>query len=126
MSTNDPQRDLEPSESPERDPKNAPSRPARGRPSSAQLSGARRVTADVSSIALDRVMLVGGAAQRPAEPPAGGRAELREHAVLEILREAEVMLRVAVGDNIAFDFLVEKYRRPMVSFMYRMTHNQSV
>jgi len=43
-----------------------------------------------------------------------------------MLSDAEVMLRVASGDDPAFDYLVEKYRRPMISFMYRMTHNQSV
>ena len=36
------------------------------------------------------------------------------------------MLRVAAGDDSAFDYLVEKYRRPMISFMYRMTRNQSI
>jgi RNA polymerase sigma-70 factor (ECF subfamily) len=35
------------------------------------------------------------------------------------------MLRVAKGDDAAFNYLVEKYRRPMVSFMYRATHNQA-
>lgn len=34
------------------------------------------------------------------------------------------MLRVAKGDDAAFDYLVEKYRRPIISFMYRTTHNQ--
>jgi len=43
-----------------------------------------------------------------------------------MLSDAEVMLRVAAGDDIAFDYLVEKFRRPMISFMYRMTHNQAV
>ena len=33
---------------------------------------------------------------------------------------------MASGDDPAFDYLVEKYRRPMISFMYRMTHNQAV
>jgi RNA polymerase sigma-70 factor (ECF subfamily) len=33
------------------------------------------------------------------------------------------MLRVKAGDQPAFDFLVHKYRRPMVSFMYRMARN---
>ena len=42
------------------------------------------------------------------------------------MSDAEVMLRVAAGDDTAFDYLVEKYRRPMISFMYRMTHNQAV
>jgi RNA polymerase sigma-70 factor (ECF subfamily) len=47
-----------------------------------------------------------------------------EPAVLEQLSDAEVMLRVAQGDDAAFDYLVEKYRRPIISFMYRTTHNQ--
>jgi RNA polymerase sigma-70 factor (ECF subfamily) len=37
--------------------------------------------------------------------------------------DAEVMLRVKAGDQGAFDFLVQKYRRPLVSFMYRMARN---
>ena len=92
----------------------------------AQLSGGRRVTSYVGSIVLDRVMLVGGAAQGTAELPAVLRGELTEPVVLEMLSDAEVMLRVAAGDDVAFDYLVEKYRRQMVSFMHRMTHNQAV
>ena len=71
-------------------------------------------------------MLVGGAAQGVAPPSVGIRGELAEPVVLEMLSDAEVMLRVASGDDPAFDYLVEKYRRPMISFMYRMTHNQAV
>ena len=71
-------------------------------------------------------MLVGGAAQQAAEPSAAVRGALAEPVVLEMLSDAEVMLRVAAGDDAAFDYLVEKYRRPMMSFMYRMTHNQGV
>ena len=93
---------------------------------SAQLSGGSRVTADVGSIALDRSMLVGGALAGDPSPPTAIRGELAEPVVLEMLSDAEVMLRVAAGDDTAFDYLVEKYRRPMVSFMYRMTRNQSV
>jgi RNA polymerase sigma-70 factor (ECF subfamily) len=37
--------------------------------------------------------------------------------------DAEVMLRVKAGDQSAFDFLVQKYRRPLVGFMYRMARN---
>lgn len=37
--------------------------------------------------------------------------------------DAEVMLRVKAGDDSAFEYLVQKYRRPMVGFMYRMVHN---
>jgi RNA polymerase sigma-70 factor, ECF subfamily len=41
----------------------------------------------------------------------------------EGLTDADVMLRVKAGDESAFDYLVQKYRRPMVNFMYRMAHN---
>ena len=37
--------------------------------------------------------------------------------------DAEIMLRVKAGDQPAFDYLVQKYRRSMVSFMYRMARN---
>lgn len=45
---------------------------------------------------------------------------------LEGLSDAEVMLRVKAGDDAAFDHLVEKFRRPMVGFMYRMARNPAV
>jgi len=48
-------------------------------------------------------------------PPAMG--------VSETYTDAEVMLRVKAGDQSAFDYLVQKYRRPLVSFMYRMARN---
>lgn len=51
---------------------------------------------------------------------------LTDPSTLAMLTDAEVMLRVATGDDSAFDYLVEKYRRPMISFMYRMTRNQAV
>ncbi len=37
--------------------------------------------------------------------------------------DAEVMLRAKAGDQSAFEYLVQKYRRPMVSFMFRMARN---
>jgi len=37
--------------------------------------------------------------------------------------DAEIMLRAKAGDQSAFDYLVQKYRRPMLSFMYRMARN---
>jgi RNA polymerase sigma-70 factor (ECF subfamily) len=41
------------------------------------------------------------------------------------LSDAEMMLRVKAGDDSAFNYLVQKYRRPMISFMYRMAHNSA-
>jgi RNA polymerase sigma-70 factor, ECF subfamily len=85
-----------------------------------------RVIADVGSIALDRTVLAGAPVQGVQLPSGAIRGDLAEPVVLEMLSDAEVMLRVASGDDPAFDYLVEKYRRPMISFMYRMTHNQAV
>jgi RNA polymerase sigma-70 factor (ECF subfamily) len=48
-----------------------------------------------------------------------------EPTVLEQLSDADIMLRVAKGDDAAFNYLVDKFRRPIVSFMYRTTHNQA-
>ena len=47
-------------------------------------------------------------------------------ALYQALSDAEVMLRAKVGDDAAYEFLVEKYRRPMLSFMYRAVHNSSI
>jgi len=44
----------------------------------------------------------------------------------EGLSDAQIMLRVKAGDESAFEYLVQKYRRPMLSFMYRMAHNSAV
>ena len=91
-----------------------------------QLSGTAGVTGDVASIALDRGILLGSAAANTAVALEQAQASMTETPVLEMLSDAEVMLRVAAGDSEAFDYLVEKFRRPMISFMYRMTRNQSV
>jgi len=91
---------------------------------SAQLSSRQRVNTGVSSLALSQE-LAAGAAARPGL--AGeGRSMAAAPAALNLLSDAEVMLRVAAGDDTAFDYLVEKFRRPLMSFMYRMTHNQAV
>jgi RNA polymerase sigma-70 factor, ECF subfamily len=42
------------------------------------------------------------------------------------LSDAEVMLRAGTGDEEAFSYLVEKFRRPIVSFMYRSVGNSHV
>jgi len=47
------------------------------------------------------------------------------HAVDET-SDAAVMLRVAAGDEAGFNYLVGKYHRAMINFLYRMVHNQAV
>ena len=57
---------------------------------------------------------------------AGTSREQRQSVAFESLTDAEVMLRAGANDAVAFDYLVDKYRRAMISFMFRMTHNQAV
>ena len=40
--------------------------------------------------------------------------------------DAEIMLRLKAGELQCFDYLMNKYRRPIVHFMFRMVHNQAV
>jgi len=70
----------------------------------------------VSTAALDRGMLMA------ATPPLGPVAPVLA-AQGDELSDAQIMLRVKAGDQNAFDYLVRKYRRPMISFMYRMSRN---
>ncbi len=93
-----------------------------GGASRAQLYPAQGVKQGVSSVALSQEL----AASFGTAPNEGQRAGVSARSALASLSDAEVMQRVAAGDDAAFDYLVEKYRRPMVHFMYRMAHNQAV
>jgi RNA polymerase sigma-70 factor (ECF subfamily) len=42
------------------------------------------------------------------------------------LSDAEIMLRVSAGDDSGFSILIEKYRKQIVHFMFRMSRNQAV
>jgi RNA polymerase sigma-70 factor (ECF subfamily) len=75
----------------------------------AQLSPQGGVNPNVGSVAIDQGLF--GSTGIPAE------------AVAET--DADVMLKVKAGDDAAFEYLVQKYRRAMVSFMYRMSHNSA-
>src|SRR5579864_77761 len=81
----------------------------------AQLSAAPGVETSVSTAALDRGMLM---AMTPECPPVASAV-----ASADALTDAQIMLRVKAGDQAAFEYLVQKFRRPMVSFMYRMSRN---
>jgi RNA polymerase sigma-70 factor (ECF subfamily) len=85
-----------------------------------QLSQNGGVETDVSTAALDRGLLM--AANAPQPTPGFSPAV----AGADGLSDAEIMLRAKTGDQTAFDYLVQKYRRPMVSFMYRMSRNSAV
>jgi RNA polymerase sigma-70 factor (ECF subfamily) len=45
---------------------------------------------------------------------------------LDPASDAAIMLRVAAGDESGFNYLVQKYNRAMIHFLYRMVHNQAI
>jgi RNA polymerase sigma-70 factor (ECF subfamily) len=84
-----------------------------------QLSKVEGVPNDMSSMA------IGGAF--PGSSGADGH-QLRfsdPHALAE-MDDAQVMLRVRDGDDAAFNYLVQRYRRAMIGFMFRMVHNAAI
>lgn len=92
-----------------------------------QLSPDEGVKRDMGTLALNPEMYPGAAGKRAAQNGAAqGLGRSSSAKPLEELSDAEVMLLAGAGDDSAFEHLVEKFRRPMVSFMYRMTHNQAI
>jgi RNA polymerase sigma-70 factor (ECF subfamily) len=61
-------------------------------------------------------------APRSSAPVAMANSSVSTDAAIS---DVDVMLRVKTGDESAFVYLVQKYRRPMVGFMYRLCHNPS-
>jgi RNA polymerase sigma-70 factor, ECF subfamily len=47
-------------------------------------------------------------------------------AVAAIERDAQLMLRVREGDDTSFALLLERHRRPVIHFLYRMVQSQHV
>ena len=80
----------------------------------------------MATLVLDNSALGAG----PASPP-DARLDARPEAIpalaaFDPASDAAIMLRVAAGDEAGFNYLVERYHRPMIHFLYRMVRNQAV
>ncbi len=88
-----------------------------------QPSGTDGVPEDMATMVLNGPAL-GASSAFPtgatADPGLGLRAELDPGS------DAEVMLRVAAGDEASFNYLAEKYHRPIIHFLFRMVGNQAI
>lgn len=104
-------------------PRPEPKSPSDSGAFEAQLFGAQGVTSGVSSAA-HSASLEGGGIARPGTRTAAAEPALPESAFAG-LSDLEIMLRVKAGDDAAFDYLVSKFRRPLMGFMYRMCGNQA-
>jgi len=94
----------------------------------AQPSGAVGVPEDMATLVLDKSALGAGPATRPDSRPDPGLGEYAggANAALDPASDAAIMLRVAAGDEAGFNFLVGKYHRAMIHFLFRMVHNEAV
>jgi RNA polymerase sigma-70 factor (ECF subfamily) len=88
-------------------------------PEQAQLCPQDGVSTNVSSVAIDRGLL-NFAGTPPSAPATMANSAVSSN---QAVSDVDAMLRVKTGDQSAFAYLVQKYRRPMVGFMYRMCHN---
>jgi len=92
----------------------------------AQLSAPNGVSISVSSVAMDGGVLDRGLLNFSGSPSSApvtmANSTVSTGAAVS---DVDVMLRVKAGDESAFAYLVQKYRRSMVGFMYRLCHNPS-
>ena len=74
------------------------------------------VTEDMATLAVNPGLLDG------VLPPAVSQssAHFRE------MEDSAIMLELRAGNMSGFDYLIQKYRKPIINFMYRMVHNQAV
>jgi RNA polymerase sigma-70 factor, ECF subfamily len=102
---------------PEQQGSPSPGGPVQNSPGSAQPSQERGVTKGMGTVAIAQNGFQG--TQQGASIHAAGVDWTQ-------LSDAEIMLRVREGDDSGFSILIEKYRKQMVHFMFRMSRNQAV
>ena len=86
-------------------------------PGSAQPSQDRGVTEGMGTVAIAQNGFQGTQQGVPMHTPGVDWTQLSD---------AEIMLRVREGDDSGFSILIEKYRKQIVHFMFRMSRNQAV
>jgi RNA polymerase sigma-70 factor (ECF subfamily) len=89
----------------------------------AQPSGGDGVEEDMATLVLDKSALGAGSASQPDSRPDRIPVSAFD---LDPKSDAAIMLRVAEGDEAGFNYLVEKYHRQMIHFLFRMVRNQAI
>jgi RNA polymerase sigma-70 factor, ECF subfamily len=82
----------------------------------AQPEGEDRVMEDMATLAINPRLLANLEAAE-THHAAGDFAQMDD---------AAIMLELRTGNMAGFDYLIQKYRKPIIHFMYRMVRNQAV
>jgi len=85
-------------------------------PPETQPAGEDGVMEDMATLAISPRLLEGLRAAEAHHAP-GDFAQMDD---------AAIMLELRTGNMDGFDYLIQKYRKPIIHFMYRMVHNQAV
>ena len=88
-----------------------------------QPSPQNGVKEDMATLTMNPVLGASHARGSAAGPNMGAHPAAEN---LDPASDAAIMLRVAAGDESGFNYLVTKYHRPMVHFLYRMVRTQAV
>ena len=88
----------------------------------AQLAALDGVSGDMGTLALDRTQF---RETQPSLAPPPLPPSLRAGDWTQAT-DAEIMQRAGLGDDACLEYLISKYRRPIVYFMFRMVRNQAV
>lgn len=86
----------------------------------AQPSAANGVPEDMASFVLDNTGLNSGRSGH------GAATVVARPVVTGERSDADVMLAVAAGDEAAYNYLVTRYHRQIIHFLFRMVHNEAV
>jgi RNA polymerase sigma-70 factor (ECF subfamily) len=98
---------------------------------SAQPSGSDGVSEDMATLVLDNSAMGMGQpdglnARLDGRLDPDKTGNIGAMSALDPASDAAVMLRVAAGDEAGFNYLVQKYHRAMIHFLYRMVRNEAV
>ena len=91
---------------------------------SAQPQDEDGVTESMSTLAINSTHLEPGDLDRLAESEVASSG-LHLNGDFSQMDDAAIMLELKAGNMAGFDFLIQKYRKPIINFMYRMTRNQA-
>jgi RNA polymerase sigma-70 factor (ECF subfamily) len=107
----------------ETDPENDPETDLETQPSDED-----GVPEDMATMVLDRTVIdrTGMGAGLAGSQGLGIDPAMAQRAETDPAGDAAVMLRVAAGDEASFNYLVGKYHRPMIHFLFRMVRNEAV
>ena len=92
-----------------------------------QPSDRDRVREDMATLVLNNPAMGSGPVLRPdpGTEPFNSEPQI-VNAAADPASDAAIMLRVAAGDESGFNYLVARYHRPMIHFLFRMVRSQAV